>query len=169
VEVADPSAFDVALSLGPTEAGDVRPGATVAFTAGEKAGGDPVGAGTVTGVNAAEDTASRSVQIRATVTSPRRPLRLGESVYGVITVQTKPSAVVVPVEALVPGDEPGSYKVFVVDKNGTAISRDVKIGARTETKVEITDGLSGGETVVTQGAYGLQDSAKVARTVPVKP
>jgi RND family efflux transporter MFP subunit len=169
VEVADPSAFDVALSLGPAESADVRPGAAVAFSAGEKAGGEPVGAGTVTGVNAAVDTASRSVLIRATVTSPRRPLRLSESVYGVITVQTKPNAVVVPVEALVPGDEPGSYKVFVVDKNGMAISRDVKVGARTETKAEITDGLSGGETVVTQGAYGLQDSAKVARTVPVKP
>ncbi|HEY2026262.1 MAG TPA: efflux RND transporter periplasmic adaptor subunit [Gemmatimonadaceae bacterium] len=169
VEVADPSAFDVALSLGPNEAADVRPGATVTFTAGEKAGGDPVGTGTVTGVNAAVDTASRSVQIRATVTSPRRPLRLSESVYGVITIQTKPSAVVVPVEALVPGDEPGSYKVFVVDKNGMAIAHDVKVGARTETKAEITDGLSGGETVVTQGAYGLEDSARVARTVPVKP
>lgn len=169
VEVADPSAFDVALSLGPTEAGDVRPGARVQFTAGEKAGGEPVGTGVVTGVNAAVDTASRSVQIRAALTAPRRPLRLSETVYGVITVQTKPSAVVVPVEALVPGDTPGSYKLFVVDKNGMAISRDVKVGARTETKVEITAGLSGGETIVTQGAYGLEDSAKVARTVPVKP
>lgn len=169
VEVADPSAFDVALSLGPTEAADVRPEAHVEFTAGEKAGGEPVGTGTVTGINASVDTASRAVQIRAAITSPRRPLRLGESVYGVITVETMPNAVVVPVEALVPGDDPGTYKVFVVDKNGMAISRDVKVGARTEAKAQITDGLSGGETVVTQGAYGLQDSAKVARAVPVKP
>jgi multidrug efflux pump subunit AcrA (membrane-fusion protein) len=77
--------------------------------------------------------------------------------------------VVIPVEALVPGEEPGSYKVFVVDKTGTARARVVKIGDRTETKVEILDGLKGGETIVTQGAYGLSDSAKVARPVPVKP
>jgi hypothetical protein len=45
----------------------------------------------------------------------------------------------------------------------------VKVGGRTETRAEITEGLKGGETVVTQGAYGLEDSAKVARPVPVKP
>jgi macrolide-specific efflux system membrane fusion protein len=87
----------------------------------------------------------------------------------VIAVETRPNAVVIPVEALVPGDEPGSYKVFVVDKDGTAHARPVKVGGRTETKVEILEGLKGGETIVTQGAYGLSDSAKVARPVPVKP
>jgi membrane fusion protein (multidrug efflux system) len=109
------------------------------------------------------------VQIRVNVTKPARALRLGESVQGVIAVETRPSAVVVPVEALVPGDEPGSYKVFVVDNAGTAHARDVKVGGRTETKVEIVEGLKGGEVVVTQGAFGVADSAKVARPVPVKP
>ena len=88
---------------------------------------------------------------------------------GVIAVATQADAVVVPVEALVPGDEPGSYKVFVVDHSGTAHSRDVKVGGRTEKKVEILEGVKGGETVVTQGAFGLTDSAKVAQPVPVKP
>jgi RND family efflux transporter MFP subunit len=169
VEVADPSAFDVALSLGPTEAGAIHPGARVDLTAGEKAGGEPLGAGNVASIGAALDTASRSVPIRVNVTTPTRALRLGESVYGVIAVETRPDAVVIPVEALVPGEEPGSFKVFVVDKDGTAHSRDVKVGGRTETKVEILEGLKGGETIVTQGAYGLTDSAKVARPVPVKP
>jgi RND family efflux transporter MFP subunit len=169
VEVADPSAFDVALSLGPTEAGAVHQGSRVTVSAGEKAGGEALGTGTVASVGVALDTVSRSVPIRVTVTTPSRALRLGESVYGIIAVETRPNAVVIPVEALVPGDEPGSYKVFVVDKTGTAHARPVKIGDRTETKVEILEGLKGGETVVTQGAYGLADSAKVARPVPVKP
>jgi cobalt-zinc-cadmium efflux system membrane fusion protein len=169
VEVADPSAFDVALSLGPTEAGVVHPGSRVNLTAGEKAGGESLGTGNVASVGAAVDTGSRAVQIRVNVTSPTRALRLGESVYGEIAVETRPNAVVIPVEALVPGDGPGSYKVFVVDKTGTAHARDVKIGGRTETKVEILEGLKGGETIVTQGAYGLADSAMVARPVPVKP
>jgi membrane fusion protein (multidrug efflux system) len=169
VEIADPSAFDVALSLGPTEAGSLHAGSRVTLSAGEKAGGESLGAGNVASVGAAVDTASRAVQIRVNVTTPTRALRLGESVYGMIAVETRPNAVVIPVEALVPGDEPGSYKVFVVDKTGTAHARDVKIGGRTETKVEILEGLQGGETIVTQGAYGLADSAKVARPVPVKP
>jgi RND family efflux transporter MFP subunit len=168
VEVADPSAFDVVLSLGPTQAGAILPGRRVELTAGTKAGGESIGTGTVASVGAAVDSGSRSVQIRVTVTTPTRALRLGESVMGAIAVETRPDAVVVPVEALVPGEEPGTYKVFVVDRNGTALSREVTVGGRTETKVEITEGLKGGELVVTKGAYGLEDSAKVALPVPVK-
>ena len=167
VEVADPSAFDVVLSLGPSNASAVLPGAHVDLSAGERTGGESLGAGTVASVGAAVDTGSRSVPIRVTVTTPRRALRLGESVYGRIAVGTQPNAVVVPVEALVPGDAPGSYRLFVVDKTGTAHARDVKIGGRTETSVEITDGIAGGETVVTQGAFGVEDSAMVALPVPV--
>ncbi len=162
VEVADPSAFDVVLSLGPTEASAVHPGGRVALGAGEKDGGESLGEGRVASVAASVDSASRSVAIRVTMTSPKRALRLGESVYGVIAVETRPSAVVVPVEALVPGEEPGSYKVFVVDAKGTAMAHDVKIGGRTETKVEILEGLAGGETVVTHGAFAVVDSVKVA-------
>jgi RND family efflux transporter MFP subunit len=169
VEVADPSAFDVVLSLGPTEAASILPGRRVDLSAGDKAGGEAIGGGTVASIGAAVDSASRSVQIRVRVTTPARALRLGESVLGTIAVETKPNAVVVPIEALVPGDAPGSYRVFVVDNTGTAHARDVKVGGRTETKAEVTEGLTGGETVVTQGAYGLEDSAKVARPVPVKP
>jgi RND family efflux transporter MFP subunit len=168
VEIADPSAFDVVLALGPTEASSILPGRRVDLTAGNKAGGESIGGGSVASVGAAVDSGSRSVQIRVTVTTPARALRLGESVMGTIAVETRPDAVVVPVEALVPGDEPGSYKVFVVDRTGTARSREVTVGGRTETKAEITDGLKGGEVVVTKGAYGLEDSAKIALPVPVK-
>jgi len=167
VEVADPTAFDVVLSLGPTEAAEVHQGARVSLSAGERSGGESIGAGTVATVSAAVDSGSRSVSVRVTVTTPRRALRLGESVFGEIAVEMHPNAVVVPAEALVPEED--GYKVFVVDARGTAIGRDVEIGGRTATKVEITKGLSGGETVVTKGAFGLEDSATVGRAVPVKP
>jgi hypothetical protein len=36
-------------------------------------------------------------------------------------------------------------------------------GARGEALVEIVRGLAAGETVVTTGAYGVDDSAKIAR------
>ena len=169
VEVADPTAFDVVLSLGPSDAGAVHPGARVALSAGEKSGGEAIGTGMVASVGAAVDTASRSVQIRVSVTASRRALRMGESVYGEIATEVMPSAVVVPAEALVPGEGPGAYKVFVVDAKGIALARDVKIGGRTESKVEIIDGLKAGELVVTQGAFGMQDSAKVAPLAPAKP
>lgn len=169
VEVADPSAFDVVLSVGPTDAGAIHVGRRVHLTAGEKTGGDPLGDGVVASIGAAVDTMSRSVAVRVSVSSPARVLRLGESVYGEIAVETRPGAVVIPVDALLPGDESGSFKVFVVDKAGTAHAKDVKVGGRTSTKVEIVEGLTGGETVVSQGAFAVQDSAKVTKPVPVKP
>ena len=176
VEVADPSAFDVVLSLGPTEAADVHSGSRVTLAAGEKTGGEPLGVGTVSSVGASLDTTSRAVGIRVALTSPKRSLRLGESVYGEIAVATNPRAVVIPTEALVPGDEPNTYKVFVVDAKGTAIPHEVKVGGRTATSVEIVEGLNGGEKVVTQGAFGVADSSKVEangehkaeKEVPVK-
>jgi RND family efflux transporter MFP subunit len=169
VEVADPLAFDVVLSLGATEAGAVLPGARVGLSVGQTTGGEPHGSGVVASVGVAVDTGSRAVPVRVTVTSPRRALRLGESVYGVIATGTRSDAVVVPVEALVPGDAPGSYRVFVVDRNGIAHARDVQVGGRTESAVEVTNGLAGGETVVTQGAFGMQDSARVQLSTQTKP
>jgi RND family efflux transporter MFP subunit len=168
VEVADPTAFDVVLSLGATDAASILPGKRVDVSAGEKPGGEPIGTGVVASVGAQVDSATRSVEIRVTVTKPMRSLRLGESVLGTIAVETRPDAVVVPVEALVPGAEPGSYRVFVVDNTGTVHARDVKLGGRTETKAAIDEGLKGGEVVVTQGAYGLEDSVKVTR-MPATP
>lgn len=169
VEVADPSAFDVVLSMSPTAAGAVLPGKRVELTAGETAGGESIGVGSVASVGAAVDSGSRSVRIRVTVTAPVRALRLGESVLGVIAVETRPRAVVVPVEALVPGEKPGSYRVFVVDSSGTAREREVQVGGRTVSRAEVVAGLTGGELVVTEGAYGLSDRAKVVRPVSIKP
>jgi hypothetical protein len=40
------------------------------------------------------------------------------------------------------------------------------VGGRSETLAEITDGLKAGERVVTYGAYGMDDSVKVAPTAP---
>jgi cobalt-zinc-cadmium efflux system membrane fusion protein len=160
VVVGDPSAFDVELSVGPTEAADIRAGARVTLTAGEKTGGDSLGTGTVTSVAAAVDSGSRAVSVRVTPASVARALRLGESVYGEIAVGTRPDAVVVPVEALVPADGEG-YRVFVVGAQGRATARTVTVGGRTEHDVEILSGLKGGERVVTRGAFGLEDGARV--------
>jgi len=170
VEITDPSALDVLLSVTPSDAARVRPSAKVALTAGQSTNGEPLGVGTVTDVAATIDTTTRSVPVRVHVPSTRRPLRIGETVFGAITVGTRPSAIVVPSEALVP--EGDSFKVFVVDANSIAHSREVKIGGRSDAGVEITAGLRAGERVVTMGAYGVQDSAKVVPFVPadsVKP
>jgi RND family efflux transporter MFP subunit len=164
VEIADLSALDIMLSLTPADAARVHPGQRVAFWAGETAHGDSVGTGSVADVGAALDSATRAVEVRVRVGRTGRPLKIGEAVFGRIAAGVVPRAVTVPVAALVPQGE--AFRVFVVDSAGIAHARDVTVGARTETLAEITSGLAGGETVVTYGAYGVSDSARI---VPAKP
>jgi len=159
VEVADPSALDVVFNVTPAEAARIHGGDAVTVTAGEGAGGEALGEAMVTTVGAAVDSASRAVAVRARSAHPARPLRIGESVFGQIATAVHARAVTVPVEALVP--EGDGYQVFVVDSAGVAHARPVTLGARTETLVEIVTGLAAGETVVTSGAYGVSDGARI--------
>src|SRR5216117_2947733 len=159
VDVADPLALDIVFNVSPAEAGRIQSGDTVTVTSGEGAGGELLGPGIVMSIGAAVDSASRAVAVRARLTQPTRALRIGESVLGRIVTGVNPRAVVIPVEALVP--EGDGYRVFVVDSAGIALARAVTIGGRTESLVEILSGVAAGETVVTTGAYGMQDSARI--------
>ena len=159
VEVADPLALDVVFNVSPNEAGRIHAGDTVSVTSGEGAAGEALGHGMVTSIGAAVDSASRAVAVRTRLAAPARALRIGESVFGRIVTGLNPSAVVIPVDALVP--EGDGYRIFVVDSAGIAHARAVTVGGRNESLVEILSGLSAGETVVTIGAYGVQDSARI--------
>jgi RND family efflux transporter MFP subunit len=173
VEFADPAAPDLLLRVSPTRAARVHPGAAVILSAGQRTseaadsatgpgggtGTEALGTGTVEDVSATVDSASRSVTVRARIAHPVRTLRIGETVFGSIVLATRPNAVTVPVDALVPDGE--GMKVFVLDSAHIAHATPVSVGARTEKLAEITRGLSGGEMVVTYGAYGVTDSARV--------
>jgi membrane fusion protein (multidrug efflux system) len=159
VEIADPSATDVMLNTTPGDAARMHSGAAVTLVAGQSAGGEVLGHGTVVDVGGTVDSATRTVPVRVRVTSTERPLRIGETVFGEVATAVRPNAIVVPLDALVP--EGDGFKVFVVDANSVAHARPVTVGARTAAEAEITDGLRAGEKVVTYGAYGVQDSAKV--------
>ncbi|MEO7085267.1 MAG: efflux RND transporter periplasmic adaptor subunit [Gemmatimonadaceae bacterium] len=159
VEISDPTALDILFNVTPTDAGRVRPGVKVQLSAGQTESGERLGVGTVMSISGTVDSASRSVSVRVQAPTTRRPLRIGETVFGSIALRTSPSAIVIPADALVPDGE--AYKVFVVDEAGTAHERAVKVGGKTSAGVEVTDGLKAGERIVTYGAYGVQDSAKV--------
>ena len=160
VEVADPSALDLVFAVTPSDAARIKPGASIALSTGQKTGGEPLGSGKVVLVGATVDSVTRSVPVRAHAPGSKRPLRIGETVFGRIVVGLHPRALAVPSEALVPEAE--GFKVFVVDSGNIAHARAVTIGARTDSTAEILTGLKAGERVVTYGAYGVDDSVKVA-------
>ena len=158
VEVTDTRALDLILTTTPTDAAKIHNGATVKLAAGQSATGEALGTGAVASVSAMVDTSSRGVAVRVRAPATLRPLRVGETIFGEIAVGTH-SAVTIPAEALVP--EGDAFKVFVVDASNIAHARPVTVGARTGGFAEIRSGLQAGEKVVTYGAYGVEDSAKV--------
>ena len=159
VEVADPAALDILFNVSPAEAGQIRAGDTLSLRSGEGAGAEALGTGMVVSVAVAVDSVSRAVAVRARVTRAARVLRIGESVSGQIATGVHANAVTIPVDALVPEGE--GFHVFVVDSAGIAHARSVVVGGRSETRAEIVSGLVPGERVVTTGAYGVTDSARI--------
>jgi RND family efflux transporter MFP subunit len=162
VAVADPTALDLAFSLSPSDGALVHPGAAVSVTAGQATRGEQLGDGVVTTVGESVDSLTRAITVRARLARPARTLRIGETIIGRIAVAVHPHAVLVPVQALVPDGD--SIKVFVVI-HGVAHAQPVSVGGRTETVAEIDDGVKAGDEVVTEGAYGMEDSAQV-KTIP---
>ena len=161
VEVANLAFLDIVFNVAPAEAVHIAPGAAVTLSAGETATGEALGVGRIMSVGATVDSSTRSVEVRAQAPPSARALRIGETIFGQISLGVKPRAIVVPVAALVPDGD--GFKVFVVNAENIAIGRKVTVGRRTDTVAEITSGLVGGERVVTEGAYGVEDSVKVTQ------
>lgn len=75
-----------------------------------------------------------------------------------VTLRTDPGVVTVPAEAVQSGQK-GTF-VFVVENNIARV-RAVKVARNAEGESVIADGLTGGETVVTDGQLSLRDGSRV--------
>jgi len=77
-----------------------------------------------------------------------------------VTLQSEsPSEVLfVPTQALVP--VAGGYHLFMLE-NGKASIRKVKTGIRSETQVEIVEGIAAGDTILLTGFMRLRNGSPV--------
>jgi membrane fusion protein (multidrug efflux system) len=157
VEVVDPLGLEILFHLSAHDAGRIVPGAEVELSSPD--GAQSLGTGTIKAVSAAVDTTTGTVDVRATIDAPGRPLIAHEAVSGRIVVEAHPDAVVLPAEALVP--EGNATQVFIVDPEGVAHARTVTVGSRGVEGAEILSGIQPGDVVVTEGAYGVTDGAKI--------
>ena len=83
----------------------------------------------------------------------------------VIAAQPVSNAVIVPSSSVTLDAANGnSGTVMVVDAQSIAHEVHVTTGIRNDQQTQITSGLRGGETVVTEGNYGLPDGTKVTVT-----
>jgi multidrug efflux pump subunit AcrA (membrane-fusion protein) len=116
--------------------------------------------GKVIVVSPASDVNSTTVQVWVEAVNPGERFKPGAAVHAVIVAEQIKAATVVPVAAILPGEE-GGQAVLVVDSSSTVHRRAVRLGVRDGDKVQVENGCRPGEEVVTQGGLGLDDKAKV--------
>ncbi len=114
--------------------------------------------GEVSSIGSQVDPVSRSITVRALIPNEDKILKPGL----LMTVTLKKdirTAVAVPEIALIA--EGPSHFVYIIE-DGKAVKRQVKVGAREPGIAEITDGLSEGEVIVTEGVMKLSDGITVS-------
>jgi RND family efflux transporter MFP subunit len=142
--------------------GSVRPGIPVSLTV-TGIPGSAIG-GKVSRVNATTDAATRQVKVYVTVPNSERRLVGGLFASGRIITKHVAKTLVVPQTAVRTAADSSLYVIVIADS--TARQQAVLIGSADEIAglVEITKGLTGGETVVVASAEGLRDGDRVTIT-----
>lgn len=158
--IADTSEVIVKASFSDTVIPNLKEGDAVAIYPNDLAGERM--SGKVSLISRSTDPANRATEVWINLGNDAGRLRIGGAANVVISQDTQTKAIVVPNTAVVldaANEKTGI--VMVVDKLNVAHETKVEIGVRTNDVTQITAGLSGGETVITEGNYGLPDGTKV--------
>ncbi len=118
-------------------------------------------AATVYAIDPKIDPQTRTLQLRAAAPNPKNKLIPGAFTKIELVLKTKASAITIPTEAVIP--EAGGSKVFVVT-NGKAKSVKVKLGTRGDREIEVLDGISVGDTLITIGTLQVKPDGDVEIT-----
>ena len=104
--------------------------------------------GSIKSIDSRIDPVTRSIRVRALLPNPERLLKPGMLMH--VELQENPrKALVIPEEALQPLGE--QQFVFIVRDDNTVEKREVTIGGRRPGRVEVLEGLTEGDRVITHG------------------
>ena len=104
------------------------------------------------------DIATRTLAVRAKYPNTRGKLLPGRFATVQIRMHEIPDAIAIPTEALVP--EMGVDKVFLY-KGGKAHAVAIKTGLRTESRIQVVEGLAPGDTLIVSGTLQLREGLPV--------
>lgn len=136
-------------------ASQVRPGLQVAFTTRDAG---PEYAATVTATEAAVDPSTRTLEARCLVDGAPEGLLPGAYARVTLSLSGSPKALSVPTQALIPQE--GGESVIVA-RGGKAVFVPVRTGTRGTADIEISEGLTAGDTVVITGLQLLKSGAEL--------
>jgi membrane fusion protein (multidrug efflux system) len=140
-------------------AGKVRVGDLVKFHSDESS--QEFG-GKVYAIEPEIEPSTRTVQLRAMCENKGETIFPGGYVHVELRLKQPGGALMVPTQAIVPILK---GQTVLVRKNGVVASVLVKTGIRTPSVIQVTDGLSAGDTVITTGILQLRPGMPVNVTI----
>jgi multidrug efflux pump subunit AcrA (membrane-fusion protein) len=123
-------------------------------------GSDKTFPGTISLISPALDAGSTTVEVWLRVENRSGELKPGTPVRVSLRSLKIPQAIAVPSVAVVTAED-GKTTVMVVGKDNVAHKREVKLGIKDGDMQQITNGVNAGETIVTNGAYAMDDGTAV--------
>jgi len=116
-------------------------------------------------VSPALDAGSTTVEIWVALKNHGERLKPGTSVQVSVVAQSVADALAIPANALLTAQD-GTTSVMLAGGDGRAHQKTVKTGIRTESQIQLVEGVQSGDRVVGSGAYGLPDNSKIAEAQP---
>ena len=107
------------------------------------------------------DPSTRTLKLRAICTATYKNLFPGAFVNVAFDLKETDQAILIPTVAIVPELKGQSVYLY---KGGTVMPQKVEIGLREDKQVQITSGLTAGDTVVTSGILQMRPGIKVKIT-----
>ena len=149
------SPIKIEFSISEKYASEIKIGYPITFTI---VGNDKVFSASVYAIDPKIDLDTRTVLLRALYQNKNEELRPGTFASVTLELSKIDNAIAIPTEALIP--QMDGEQVFIY-KGGKASSVKVSTGLRTESHIQITDGLKFGDTLITSGIMQLRQNLPV--------
>lgn len=114
--------------------------------------------GKISAIEPGADATTRTIKARALVPNAGGKLSPGAFAHVLIPFSAQTKSILIPSQAVIPTTR--DKKVALV-RNGKALLQTVKTGDRTETRVQITEGLKAGDTILTTGIMQVKPGMDV--------
>jgi multidrug efflux pump subunit AcrA (membrane-fusion protein) len=111
-------------------------------------------------ISPALDPGSTTVEVWLKIDNQAGKLKVGTPVKASITGRSEALAWKIPAKSILAAQD-GSKSVMVVGADAAAHRKPVTLGLQDAEEVQIIGGLAPSDLVITGGAYGLDDGAKV--------
>ncbi len=154
--LVDYSRIEITVAVSPQDVGRIAKGQDVLLRVASEPGREF--RGRVAIVNQTADPLSKKFNVEASFDNPGLVLRPGTFGDAVFEVQSHENTLVIPQKAVL------ENSFVLVAEGSKAVRKNVVLGLKNSTMIEVLDGLSEGALVIVEGNFGLEDGSAIEVT-----